>query len=196
MRRTKSILILTLLSVLFFGFTQSNRLPVGWFKNGSVPDSYKTGIDSVVYNHGKQSLFMESIVENIDGFITVMQVCSARDYLGKKIKMTGFIKSENVADWAGMWLRVDPATQGESLGFDNMQDRPVVGTTEWTKYEIVLDVPAESGRLNFGPLMSGTGKVWFDNVSFEIVGDLDQTVPKDLITDQFPPKPVNLDFEE
>ena len=51
-----------------------------------------------------------------------MQTCDAGDYLGKRIKMTGYIKSENVTDWAGMWFRVDSKTEYEILSFDNMQD--------------------------------------------------------------------------
>jgi hypothetical protein len=113
-----------------------------------------------------------------------------------RIKMTGFIKSENVADWAGMWLRVDSKTGQESLNFDNMQDRPVKGTSDWTKCEITLDVPEESGTLNFGVLMSGTGKIWFDNISFEILNNGTPKVSKDSVAMSLPEKPQNLDFEE
>ncbi len=90
--------------------------------------------------------------------------------MGTRIKMTGYIKSEHVADWSGMWLRIDAKTGNESLGFDNMYDRPVKGTSDWTKCEIIMDVPAESGTLNYGVLINGIGKIWFDNVSFEIIG--------------------------
>jgi hypothetical protein len=125
-----------------------------------------------------------------------MQTCDAKNYLGTKIKMTGYIKSENAADWAGMWLRVDPKESHESLAFDNMEDRPIKGTTDWTKCEIILDVPAESGTLNFGVLMSGTGKIWFDNVSFEILDNktpVSSTAANEM---PFPDKPENLSFEE
>ena len=43
-------------------------------------------------------------------------VCAYR-FLSTRIKMTGYIKSENVADWAGMWLRIDSKTQGELIPF-------------------------------------------------------------------------------
>jgi hypothetical protein len=95
-----------------------------------------------------------------------------------------------------MWLRIDSKTGRESLSFDNMQDRPVKGTSDWTKCEITLDVPEESGTLNFGVLMSGTGKIWFDNITFEI---LDNSIPKvsmDTLAIPVPEKPENLDFEE
>ena len=196
MKTLKKILILSSVTLLFFGFTASDGIVKGWFKAGSVPGSYKTGLDSITFKNGKKSVFIESLENNIEGFGTLMQTCKAKNYLGTRIKMTGYIKSENVTDWAGMWLRVDSKTDHESLSFDNMQDRAIKGTSDWTKCEIILDVPEESGTLNFGVLMAGTGKVWFDNISFEILDNATPKVSKDSDTITVPEKPENLDFEE
>ena len=122
-----------------------------------------------------------------------MQSCSAKEYLGKRIQMTAYVKSENVSDWAGMWLRVDSRLERRSLSFDNMQDRPIKGNNDWKKCEIILDVPEESGTLNFGVLLSGTGKVWFDDISFEIVDNLKA---KTTTERSLPEKPSNIDFEK
>jgi hypothetical protein len=196
MKTLKSILILSSVALFIFGFTASDETIKGWFKSGSLPEGYKTGLDNSVFQKGQKSAFIESLDKDIEGFATIMQRCNAKNYLGTRIKMTGFIKSENVADWAGMWLRIDSKTAMESLGFDNMQDRPIKGTTDWTKCEITLNVPEESGTINFGVLMSGTGKIWFDNISFEILDNAIPKVSKDSIALTVPEKPVNLDFEE
>jgi len=196
MKTFKSILILSLMTFLIFGFGLSGEMPKGWFKSGSIPDSYKFGTDSIVFKNGKKSVSIESLDKNIEGFATIMQICNAKNYLGTRIKMTGYIKSENVSDWAGMWLRIDSKTPNESLGFDNMQDRPITGNSDWTKCEIVLDVPEESGTLNFGALISGTGKIWFDNISFEILDNNIPKISKDSSEMPVPEKPENLDFEE
>jgi hypothetical protein len=196
MRTFKSILILSFAAFMTFGFGLSGDMPKGWFKSGNVPDSYKFGSDTIVFKNGHKSSFIESIDKNIDGFATLMQTCSAKNYLGTRIKMTGYIKSENVSDWAGMWLRVDSRTEMKSLSFDNMQDRPVTGTSDWTRCEIVLDVPEESGTLNFGALISGIGKIWFDNIKFEILDNKTPVVPKEFNAMPVPEKPENLDFEE
>ena len=55
------------------------------------------------------------------------------------------------------------------LSFDNMSDRPIVGTTDWKKYDIVLDVPNNASNIAFGALLSGTGQIWFEKLTFEIV---------------------------
>ena len=196
MRTTRRILVLSLVTILIFGFGKSSEMPKGWLKAGSNPDSYNFGSDSTVFENGHRSTYIESLVKNIDGFATIMQMCSAKNYLGTTIKMTGYIKSENVNDWAGMWLRVDSRKTYESVSFDNMQDRPIRATSDWTKCEIVLEVPEDSGIINYGALISGSGKIWFDNISFEI---LDNKTPKNLTVQEIPgipEKPVNLDFEE
>ena len=195
MKTFKSIFILSMVSLLIFGFT-SSELPKSWFRSGSKSQSYKVDTDSITFQSGKKSVCIASLDTTIEGFETVMQYCSAKNYLGTRIKMTGYIKSENVADWAGMWLRIDTKTQGESLGFDNMQDRPIIGNSDWTKCEIVMDVPAESITLNFGALISGTGKIWFDNVSFEILDNASPKISNELNSLPLPEKPQNLDFEE
>jgi hypothetical protein len=91
-----------------------------------------------------------------------------------------------------MWLRVDSKFAKKYLSFDNMKDRPIKGDTDWTKYEIVLNVPLESSTLNYGVLFNGTGKVWFDQLSIEIVGNIDA----DYKSTSLPDKPTNIDFEE
>jgi hypothetical protein len=87
--------------------------------------------------------------------------------------MSAWAKADGVADWAGLWMRVDgPDTRktGKSLSFDNMQNQPIKGTSDWTRYEIVLDVPQATIALAFGILLEGKGEVWLDDVQFTVVG--------------------------
>ena len=192
MKKTKAILILSIVSIVLSGFSLSDDIPKGWFRAGSKPESYKVGIDNTVFKSGQKSVYIESIEDKIQGFGTLMQTCDAKDYLGERIKMTGYIKTEN-AEWAVMWLRID-SKDNKQLSFDNMNDRPIKGTEDWTKCEIVLDVPEDSYSLNFGFFLNGTGKAWFDDVTLEIV---DKDTPITSTTSKVElPKPTNLDFEE
>ena len=109
------------------------------------------------------------------------------------MRLTAWVKSENVADWAAVWMRVD-GPGGTQLAFDNMQKRPIKGTTDWTKVEIVLDCAAEAQNLAFGVLLSGAGKVWLDDVTFAVV-----TADVPTTGESAPPpaqEPANLDFEK
>ena len=94
-----------------------------------------------------------------------------------------------------MWFRVDAKNSRNSLAFDNMQGRPIKGTTDWKQCQIVLDVPADAGKLAYGVLLDGEGKVWFGNVSFEIVGDSVPLTGMDM-NPNIPESPENLDFSK
>ncbi len=191
-----------LFGVLFLAMTLtlfSFDLPLGWFKAGSEPKSYDMGIDKGAGQDGKNAATIKSIDENINGFGTLMQSCLADQYLGKRVRMSGLLKSKDVSDWAGFWLRIDQKGSQQSLGFDNMhdgkEDKSMTGTNDWTKCEIVLDVPLNASSFGYGALLSGTGQIWFDKIKFEIVDTTIPTTGKDTDSMMSNTEPVNLDFE-
>jgi hypothetical protein len=73
------------------------------------------------------------------------------------MRFTAVVKSEDLSEWAGLWMRVDDK-KGETLGFDNMERRAIKGSTDWQRHQVVLDVPEESASVNFGILLSGKGR--------------------------------------
>lgn len=156
-----------------------NKLPSGWFRAGSKPLSYRMTIDSTSEKEKRQTLTIKSIDKKIDGFGTIMQTISPGKYLGKRICMTGYLKSKDVDKWAGFWMRVDDSMSMEGSdykqpnAFDNMQDRPIKGTKGWKKYKIVLDVDSSSNNIAFGVLLVGTGQIWFEKINLRVV---DKTV--------------------
>lgn len=191
----KSVLIIgTTLALLSFD------IPAGWFTAGNNPLRYEMGIDKGAGQSGKNAATIKSKDAKTDDFGTLMQQFKPDQYLGKRIRMSGYVKSENVTKWASLWFRVDQATTQQSLSFDNMEKRPIKGTTDWKKYEIVLDVPKNASLIAFGALLAGTGQIWFDNITFEVV---DNSVPTTDMIDKTPKKevtapsaPTNLDFEK
>lgn len=186
-------------AVLFVGTTLalfSFDLPKGWFKAGSEPAKYEMGLDKGAGQDGKNAATIQSVDQNISGFGTLMQNYSPEKYAGKRVRMTGYMKSKDVAESAGFWFRVDTKDSKKPSNFDNMNNRPIKGTTDWKKYEIVLDVALDASNLAYGALISGTGQIWFDNIIFEIV---DNSVPSTTMygdKNQTPQAPVNLNFED
>jgi hypothetical protein len=103
------------------------------------------------------------------------------------VRFSALLRAWEVTDWAGLWLRVD----GPSgiLRLDNMQDRPLRQTTDWTEASIVLDVAPQAMELHFGALLSGPGAVDLARPRFEEVGE---DVP--LTIGRLPDEPQALDF--
>ncbi|RPJ59788.1 MAG: hypothetical protein EHM23_12835 [Acidobacteria bacterium] len=90
---------------------------------------------------------------------------------GKRVRFSGYIKTADMTrGFAGLWWRVD-GKDGQVLAFDNMQDRGVTGTTDWTRYEIELPVAADAVNINFGALHTGDGAAWFDGLKVELDGE-------------------------
>jgi erythromycin esterase-like protein len=87
---------------------------------------------------------------------------------GRKIRFSGSIKTQDVDGFAGLWWRAD-GPKGV-LAFDNMQTRGPKGTSDWKRYEVILDVPRDTVNINFGVLMPGKGTAWFDDLQLEIDG--------------------------
>ena len=88
--------------------------------------------------------------------------------LGKTIHFSGYIKTENVAGYAGFWWRADGKNGAPS--FANLKDAAPKGTTDWHLYELDLPVPADATAIYFGTLLAGAGTAWFDDLQIEIDG--------------------------
>ncbi|WP_028390110.1 helix-turn-helix transcriptional regulator [Bacillus cihuensis] len=174
---------------------KNEQLLKGWRLSGSHPFNYKMGIDREIFHKGKASGFLKSVTVQSQGeFATMMQEFKADKYLGKRLKLSGFIKSKNVDGFCGFWMRVDDALH-DVLQFDNMGDRPIVGDTEWNHYYIVLDIPENSAVISFGVLLSGNGQVWIDKLKFEEVDHTTPTTNIEIAIDLLD-EPSNLSFEE
>ncbi|MFA6261976.1 MAG: hypothetical protein WC760_10945 [Bacteroidia bacterium] len=190
------ILTNSLFVLITFAFL-SFDLPRGWFKAGSASDCYEMGIDPGAGPNGKNVASIKSI-KKTKGFGTLMQSCLADTFRGKKIRMSGYVKALNVKGWAGLWLRIDKENDyTETLGFDNMSNRPIRKTSDWTRYEIVLKVPEKAHSLAYGALLAGKGQIWFNDLQFEIVHDSVPTTGNDCkVCSKVLTEPGNLNFEK
>ena len=148
----------------------------GWLRKGTAAALYDMGADKTVKHLGRDAYTLKSTgTIPAQKFGTLLRGTKTPvEFLGKRVRLSGYLKTENVTDWASFFFAVDGPVENKSVAFDNMNNRPVKGTTGWRKYEIVLDVPAKSSGISYGAILAGGGQIWFDDVSFEIV---ENTVP-------------------
>jgi tetratricopeptide (TPR) repeat protein len=151
-------------------------VPEGWMLEGNRSNDYETSVDRGTVLGGLASYYIRSKNPQpaAADFGTLMRTLSAKSYLGKRLRFSALVKTENVQQYAGLWMRIDgksPASGGSMmLAFDNMADRPIKGTVPWRSYEVVLDVPADASTVNYGVLLHGTGVVWLNDPKLEEVG--------------------------
>ncbi|MBS1563547.1 MAG: hypothetical protein JST39_04125, partial [Bacteroidetes bacterium] len=113
------------------------HMPAGWTKPSEEQQrGYPAKIDSVIKKDGRYSLSLEKATG--EGGYGAISILIDPKFAGKKIRLTGYIKTDSIKDgYAGMWMRVDGANG--MLAFDNMQSRGIKGTTGWTQYSIDLN---------------------------------------------------------
>ncbi|MFV8332379.1 hypothetical protein [Flavobacterium sp. GSP14] len=175
----KIILITVLLLSAFL--TKVNAQEKGNYKNildwtywEPISPNYERSIEKNPEFKDENILTIKSIKNKINGFGTIMKTIKPVLYSGKTVKMSGYLKSENIKSWAGLWMRVDYYDVAV-LAFDNMRKNPIKSTKDWAKYEIVLHVPTEATSISYGVLLDETGQVWFKDIVLEIV---DETTPE------------------
>lgn len=163
----------------------ANAPPKGWMIAGSAPQQYVFGTDKC--DNGKCA-FIKSKTATPSGFGTLMQLIAADAYRGKRLRLSAMLKTAD-ANRAQLWMRMDGA-DSKPLGFYNMDDRPVTGTTRWKRYSLVLDVPQGTQDIAFGMFLNGKGQVWAEDFKLEPVG---KDVP--VSSTQLPKVPQNMDFD-
>lgn len=166
--------------------TPAYEVPLSDNNNDGIPDGWNKGVvtehiadyeiilDTTTGYNDETSLLIQTNKNIPEGvFGTARRTLgNINQYKGSRLQLSGYIKTEDVSGWTGLWLRIDGVGRDNSLGFDNMQDRAPSGTTDWQRFELVLDVPADVGirDIYYGFLLFGSGKAWVDNIQFDVVG--------------------------
>ena len=183
--------------------------PPGWLLYGKYDGlpayDFVSAIDTEIKHGGQKSACFLAVAVTKDDQARLTQYFDAGLYRGKRIRFSGYLKTNMVNGWAGLWMRVNTNSKF-GYAFDDMEDRYLNGTTDWTYYEIVLDVPDTAAIIYIGAHLYGRGQVWVDDCAFEVVDESVEVTDKyrlsggrdgishgpRLLRDE----PVNLNFEE
>lgn len=186
--------ILSLLSALFFmgtGHVSADPLPSPWTQYGM--NEYESGIMTSGSYEGSACAFIKSRTDSdgIGGGRLWQAFEPSGKWLEKRIRMSAHIKTVNVKNAAGMYLKI--YTKNYKISDFMLPDRALSGNTDWARYEIVAEIPYDSVMLSFGVWLEGSGEVRVDAFKFEIVGS-DVKITATRSERQFD-EPVNLNFE-
>lgn len=147
---------------------ENETLSEGWFKWGN----YELKIDATGHSGKKSGKITSDQTGSSFGCIAYK---IPANYLGKTIKLEGYMKIQNVENgFAGLLLRIDG--NGSPLVFDNMQNQNIVGTIDWQKYSITLNYPEGAENIFIAGILTGKGEAWFDDFTLSIDGKNVQTL--------------------
>ena len=92
------------------------------------------------------------------GFGTVMQSIDAERYRGRRVRFSAVIRGQG-DHRLGLPMAAGRLGEPGRRLLDNMQDRPLRGTADWTEAANVLDVAGDAASVHFGVLLGGAGAV-------------------------------------
>jgi hypothetical protein len=157
------------------------EVPTGWLMSvAQPPPGISARIVTEERRSGAQGVELSREASAPAGAsLNLLQLVDAASFRGRRVRFRMAVRTEAAASPAQMWMRIDGASApGEtppSLFLDNMDDRPIT-SQEWRHYEIVADVPKEAARILFGAYLTGVGRAWLDDGSFEVVPRTETTV--------------------
>ncbi|KPV95815.1 hypothetical protein AN214_02009 [Pseudoalteromonas sp. P1-9] len=92
----------------------------------------------------------------------------AAPFIGKKLKFSAEIKSQN-SEYSSIWLRVNDSEK--VIAFDNATDRSLIGTKDWTPFQIILPVTPGAEHIYAGLIQGAKGSMSARNISFSVTDE-------------------------
>ncbi|HKN64847.1 MAG TPA: hypothetical protein VJW73_01135 [Gemmatimonadaceae bacterium] len=159
-------------AVLLAPLAAPAQVPSGWQAVTDGSGEYSVSAD-VARRDGGQGYAGATIKANVAsprGSAMLAQSIRADAYRGKRVRLTGFLKTIGVNEGtAVLFMRVDG--EGTVQTSDFMENRPLMLTTDWARQEIVLDIPRNAVGFTYGFMLGGSGQAWLDDVQLDVVGD-------------------------
>jgi hypothetical protein len=133
------------------------------------------GIDAKMLLAGQRNL---SIACKVPLRANLRQATEAPPWWGKRVRLSGWLKTENVEPRPGGAGQIGAAQPGAALYLavpdgrgqgGQVYNAVVIGTTEWTYQELVVDIPRAGPFIPMGLSLIGTGQVWVRDLKFEEV---------------------------
>jgi C-terminal processing protease CtpA/Prc len=127
-------------------------------------NNYTISIDSVDVENGKHSTTIEFTGDIPSS--AKLEFSLPENYGGKKILLSGYIKTVDVTDgYAGLLINLYPF-----VAYNDTTVK-ISGTNDWKKYEVAMNLhPNLTGKIIIGGYLSGKGKIWLDNFKITIDG--------------------------
>jgi serine/threonine protein kinase len=135
--------------------------PRGW--NGSKGAVLA---DSDVFHSGRWSARIERTADTPSDRSSLSYSIPV-DFAGQNVALRGFVRTENVSEYATLWMGEDTAS-GDRI--ESQNSLHVCGTTAWTEYGVTMPLRHDTKRLTFGFLMFGVGRAWVDDMALFVDG--------------------------
>jgi hypothetical protein len=118
--------------------------------------------------HGGSGSVRLTVERSINGDVAVLQPLRGDAWRGKRVRLSGFVKSRIATGEAGLVAVVNNGSRQSS--FYPSQQRLSKQETGWHLVSATFDVPLDAALVSVGLwIRHGSGSAWLDDVTFEEV---------------------------
>lgn len=151
-------------------------LPDYWFEWGQ---GYIIKSDTTIKYSGKYSVSIEPKSDKQgNDFGAVAYVVNAPK-TGNVIELSAYIKYKKIKKgYIGLILRIDD--RDSVLYINDYEEQKIKGSSKWRKITIKTNFPSGAKKIYFAAISSGIGKLWVDEFSLKIDGELYSSTPPAL----------------
>jgi hypothetical protein len=139
----------------------------GWSVEGHGQAAYRAEADGEILRDGHATIRFHPTQDAGGVYATFMTTLDAAPLRGRRAHAEIFVRTQGVTSRGDVWLRVQ--------GKDSSPDGPGLATSiarlpanaEFTRYELVVDVPPDAASVQLGVGIGGPGMLWMDGVKVE-----------------------------
>jgi hypothetical protein len=139
----------------------------GWSIQGKGEPAYAAEVDGDVVREGHPTIRFHPTQDAGGAYATFMTTLEAAPFRGRRAHAIVYVRTQGVTVRGDAWLRVQ--------GNDSPPDGPGMATSitrlsanaEFTRYELVVDVPVDAASVQLGVGLGGPGMLWMDGVTVE-----------------------------
>jgi hypothetical protein len=139
----------------------------GWSIQGRGESRYAAEVDGDVLREGHPTIRFHPTQDAGGAYATFMTTLEAAPFRGRRAHAIVYVRTQGVTVRGDAWLRVQ--------GNDSPADGPGMATSitrlaesaEFTRYELVVDVPVDAASVQLGVGLGGPGMLWMDGVTVE-----------------------------
>jgi hypothetical protein len=150
------------------GFEQlTNSTPDYWFNAYMPAENLTMDVDTTESYSGSSSAYIKNTHIYNETVSNNWAQTILKTPIGKTIELTGYAKTvdaESVVMVIQCW-----DINSEMVGFGTTQSSSTInGTTDWMQYSTSVKVPTDTQKIVIRLALTGTGQVWFDDITLEV----------------------------
>jgi hypothetical protein len=135
--------------------------PADWVQDGIGP-IYK--LDAAHAKDGRRAMlisFKDGMNEN--GYAGLMQTLDVRNFAGKTLMFSAYLRRTSGKSKTGIWALVSDAAKTK-LSYQNSYDQTVPTGKIWSRHQLILDLPPTAQTLKLGmSIHEADGEFWIDD---------------------------------